>query len=321
MSVSCKLSPEGIKILSGDYTSPKLVEFSTVNSKEIKMVFTKEVTLRNLNVYEAIAENIFFSQADVISAVAKNTNHNITIEEKTICGKQYNLIGLAEDNYGNTLSFQLGFVGYNENIPIVYLNEVRTEYSKPKTEFIEFLIASDGNLGGIQILLGSEGDAGTYVFPSVEVKKGEYILLHYRKLFETCIDELANDLNLSTASDSVPGVRDLWVNNTTSCIPKTEVVILKNRSNGEIIDALLIAQSTKTEWTAKTLMAQYAQEAFNTQAWTAGADVSSALCSDKTTTTRTVSRIAYQKELSDWIITKTSGATPGTVNCTEAFVE
>lgn len=330
MGISCKLTPEGISILTGDYVSPKLLEYSVKDAQSMYLSFSKGVKLRDISVYQKEDNLLIFSQNITTTNSEDLTETVINFGENTECGVKYNLCATAEDLKGNSLSFQIEFNGYNSNVPLLLLSEVRTEYSKGKCEFIELYALSDGNLSGVELICANGKNPIIYEFPSVNIKEGEYIVLHGRKLEETCIDELTDDLSSCIANESVKDARDFWINNELAVIAKTDVLILKDRSGGNIIDCLLFAEENKT-WKEDTDMALYAQSAFDSGLWLNSSSVEDAFCSTGVTVTRSISRVNYptKEELINktyvnscvnWIVTKTSGATPGKINCKEKYI-
>ncbi len=302
MSVSCKLTPEGISILTGDYVCPKLEEFKTVSSSELKMIFSKPIKIYNLSVCDFQTETEILKTEQIQTVSNNEVEFSITLDEQTECGKKYFLRGIAEDFKGNTLSFSLAFSGYNENIPELYLNELRVKYSKAKAEYVEIVAESDGNLAGVRLEFAKKDLF--YEFPCCEVKKGDYIVVHLR-----------NSDTVAVCS------HDFWLDNETTSVAATDVVLLRERKNGSLLDAVLIAESDKTEWGTDTKRKEFAQEAFESGLWPDSSEIENAVCSDGVTVTRTISRINWEQGKDSWIVTNTSGATPGEKNCTEPYVK
>lgn len=324
LGVSCKLTPEGITILTGDYVSPKLIEYSVVDVNLLNLKFSKEVKLEDVCVYDYKTSELILDEEKILCSSSDNLDINLKFAEKTQCGKDYRLCGNANDGKGNSLAFQLKFTGYNENVPVLFLSEIRTEYTKGKIEFIELYVAKAGNMSGVQLLCANGKTSLEYVFPSCEVVSGEYLVLHCRKLEDNCIDELTMNLEECSAISSSATGRDFWMDNQSASIGKTDVILLKNRKGGKIIDALLFAESEKN-WKEETEMENYAKAAYDSGIWPNGFSTAEALCSDGVTVSRTLSRIKFPSEnlgenyicnKDDWIVTKTSGASPGKANCT-----
>lgn len=341
---SCKISPEGITIIGGDYSSPKLTDFIVSGTDSLMLTFSDEITLGNLYISpSSVCEDEFARyKIDMESVVVEENGaddgigYMLHLPGQTECGREYVLFAEAEDKKGNTLSFSTVFYGYNEKVPKLVLSEVRTEASKPKPEFVEFYCISDGNTGGIVLeVFYNKADSFRYVFPAASVKAGEYIVLHLRSYDEQepyCVNEVdsgSTSLSASSAADSCPDARDLWHDDNSKLLGKTAVILLWERSRGRMMDALLIAESEKDGWPTYAA-GDAAQSAVLADVWIDGAAVTDAVCTDKSTATRTVSRqnIAEITEAagsddfvwpvpvsaSDWMVVATSQATPGKQN-------
>ena len=343
-AASCRVSPEGITIIGGDYSSPKLLDFIVAGTDSLKFVFSDEIELDNLYVSpsSASADEFARSQVSMTSASLEKTDlengveYTLRMPEETECGIEYVVFAEAEDKRGNTLSFSTSFYGYNEMIPKLILSEVRTEASKPKPEFIELYCLSGGNTGGmvLEIAYNKLGSV-KYTLPAADVSAGEYIVVHLRSYDDQkmlCVDETGTDaasLSASTAADSCPGSRDFWLKDNTKVIGKTAVIMLWERSRGRMLDAILIAESEKESWQT-AYAGDAAQSAVLADVWIDGASVLDAVCSDKVTATRTVSRQNIPQlaaavgdadflwpvpvAASDWMVVATSQATPGKEN-------
>ena len=109
---------------------------------------------------------------------------------------------------------------------------------------------------------------------------------------ETAVSETGNDLTLSTTIYSNPKSRDLWAEKAECNKTKLgadDVLLLLDRPDGNILDALLYCRSEKTSW-AKPLMNAYAQHAFKSGVWQNGFSPKEAVCSDGITAVKTLSR-------------------------------
>ncbi len=342
-AASCKVSPEGVTIIGGEYSSPKLVDFIVDGTDSLRLVFSGDIQLDNMYICpsSADADGFVSSKVDMgivdvdKAAVDDGVAYTLHMPEKTECGKEYVLFAEAEDKKGNTLSFSSVFYGFNEDVPKLVLSEVRTEASKPKPEFVELYCLSGGNTGGMVLEIVYKSSSFKYTLPPAVVEAGEYVVLHLRsyddqKVF--CVDETepgSSSLSASSAADSCPGSRDFWYSENTKVIGKTSVILLWERSRGRMIDALLLSESEKESWPS-VVTGDAAQSAVLADVWIDGPSVTDAVCADKVTATRTVSRqniaaiVAAAAEsdfvwpvpvcASDWIVVATSQATPGKPN-------
>lgn len=318
-SFSCQLSPEGITLLSGSYECPNLTDFSITGKNELQMTFSQEVEFTEMYIGSTQTTPEDFPQTAVQPENISITNlengtfqYNLEFSECFDYGTSYVLYAVVEDSHGNSLSFSSGFTGYNENLPVIALSEVRTDVSKTKVEFVELYVLEEGNLGGLFLEVYYGTKRNTYAFPAADVHPGEYIVLHMRTA-EGAVDE-TEDITVSAAADSCPQARDFWYPSESKTIGKTGVILLRERENGPLVDALLYAESEKESWPQEE-MESAAQAAFSSGLWPDGADIQNAVCSDKCTATRTLSRQDFtEKGSQSWIVVATSSATPGAAN-------
>jgi hypothetical protein len=228
---------------------------------------------------------------------------------------------LAEDHNGNTINVLVPFRTRNARMPLLLITELRTEYSKPKCEFIEFKALGAGNLGALKVFIAGNYKAPlVYEFPSIEVARNEYITLHLRTTEESNRDELKRNLEESGGADSSPTGRDIWVPGSTKLLHKTDAVYLLDQDNS-VIDAVMLSENADPWWN-KEYFAETAEFLFNAAAWKSPdnkiCDPSKAVQSTGTTVTRTICRDESPGKdsgtSSDWYITANSCATPGKPN-------
>lgn len=315
---SCTLSPRGITILDGDYIPPQYIESQFSSTDGLTLFFTEKICRLEAELQDdtTMEKKTCPITAPVCTQISENIYAvPVAFVSETQAGFPYTLFGCAQDESGNTITFSLTFAGYNNRIPPVILNEVRTEYTKPKSEFVELRVLEDGNIGGLTVYNACDGEKLMYVFPSVEVKKGEFIVLHYRTLEEACKDELLS-LDESGGTDSCPAARDFWVKDTKARIGLQDVILIKSSSSGSILDALLLSESGKENWKTAELE-KAARSAYECGAWSSGWEPKDAFCSDNVTTTRTINRQID----GSWITAASGGASPGRENSTKAYTK
>ena len=330
-NVGTASNPAGVDILQGDFTPPKLNAIELTDSNHLLLSFSKAVKAQNVEIgtinQKKIEENLFNQFEELIPSTVSAKTENIllvSLQKNTQAGVPYGLRGEVSDKNGNTLNFASCFVGFNENIPKLILSEVQTEYAKPKSEFVELYAQTSGNLAGVCIYSAFDGETKRVELPSIDVKAGEYIVVHLRKVEENCITEDGNNLSLSGGAYSSAS-RDIWHENTSARLGKTDVILLEERAGGKIMDSLLIAESKYSIW-PKDSQAKAAKRAFDSGTWLDGYNIENALIADKATTTRTISRqgnLANAKPCgkSGWIVTASKGASPGLVNSSIAYTE
>lgn len=318
---SCKVTAEGIKLLSGDFSPPVLNSFSVEDEFNLRIDFSEKVTVTG-NVVSFVTEEDLLSSlvhsetkelskslltaSGVLGSVESSVIYTenpcvvkICLKEKMQVGQRYEMYGCVKDENGNSLTFAFTFLGYNDRIPDVIITEIQSsslsQTTKEKTngyyrnEFVEILCLTDGNLSGVKLSSAYDGETKAYVFPSVEVKKGEIVVVHMRNRGNGCISEIGNDLNLSMNSYSSSSVRDLWSDcKETALGNKTDIVILQNTANGKLLDAVMYRDSEVQEWSKKLI--DYALIVGESGIYESG-EIDSAFVTAGLTDTKTISRI------------------------------
>ncbi len=354
---SCTFTSNGITMISGDYVAPTLGIFTLKNESSAIITFSQEVDFPLLEYYELpseisdykehgnAAEAQLAQKSQLLGVVTaeKQVQDNgesstwsylLKFPELTLADKKYILSGVVKDDIGNTLSFTLGFSGYNSRVPQMIFSEISTEYADTRTEFIEFYVLEDGNLAGIILHSASDGVEKDVIFPSVEVKKGEYVVLHMRTVEEGAKNELGDNLSLSNSRQSSSEGRDIWIEGKETRISRNDVLLLRRRLNGTLLDVLAYTEGLKPEW-PKDAMLAYIQEATEANLWEGGVEVSLAASTEGIAGTRTLSRqnipeIAslfdngerhFVNSKDDWIIVARSNLSPGKENSTKPHIE
>ncbi|WP_407428591.1 hypothetical protein [Treponema sp.] len=287
--VSCRLTDEGIEIFPGDSQSPEIEKFSVISNKSVEILCSEKIIFDNIKVVSGNSI-ILDEQSDCnqceLYAVADCINYDeqglcaeILFSESTIIGEPYTISGIVYDTSGNSLEFSRTFYGYNENPAKLIFSEIRSKNSTAKVEFIEFYVLKSGNLSGLEVSSAVKGEENAYIFPVIDVKKGEFITLHghiIEKLASGAKNELGSDLTLSTAAESCSLARDLWNNSESAFFGNNDVLVLKDFNTGSFKDAVLMCPSSSSKW-YRTQEKVYADEAYECGIWTSGADVANAV--------------------------------------------
>jgi hypothetical protein len=219
---------------------------------------------------------------------------------------------LVEDKRGNTLNVLVPFRVRNNRLPGFVINEIRTDYSNSggtlRVEFIELRITSPGNLGALRLFAAyAKGEDPLWEFPPVEVKTGDYIVVHTRSRETGIVDETGS-VSASAGADALPTARDFWVPGDKKILHSTNAVYAMDQDN-TILDGVYIldAGCAINENVIKAVEKMEAQGA-----WT-GSPVNV----DKTSATATICRDqskADSNTAADWYVTEKSSATPGAKN-------
>ncbi|MCQ2575105.1 MAG: hypothetical protein MJ162_00075 [Treponema sp.] len=331
---SCRVSAEGIKVIGGDYVPPVLESFTVINENTLRLVFSEKVSI-NGSIISLVADPFLASSekhsvTEELSpslAVAAGLSSPKIIEslveysgdgkivtfrllDGTEIGEMYELYGVVSDCIGNTLTFAVPFYGFNSRVPRIIMTEIQSvsvssQNSKEKlsdtyrNEFVEFLALSDGNLCGLELLSGYDGEEKKFVFPRVEVKAGEVFVVHMRNRGNGCISELGDELNLAYSSYTSDTVRDLWSDISSTTIGnKTDVLIIRNQADNSVIDAVMYHDDGVNGWSKN--MPEYALMAVDAGIYENDLIESGSLVSDKSDT-KTISRI-NAKELQEKVL-------------------
>lgn len=192
-------------------------------------------------------------------------------------GAPFVLRGSVSDTKHSVLDFALPFEGANTRPAKLRITEIRPLYSsKPKSEFIEFIVMESGNLSGITITNVGDKQNPHYQFPAAEVSAGETIVYHWRSVEEGICDETTAKI-ISGGTQSCPVARDFWGPYTS--IPKrnANVILIKAGVNGDIQDAILYCtekefakRGAAPAWNDEALV-QAAEAAVASGAWRGGA--------------------------------------------------
>jgi hypothetical protein len=244
-------------------------------------------------------------------------------------GLPYTADILVKDEGGNTLNVLIPFRSRNERMPRLLINELRTEFSRPKTEYVELKTLEAGNLGALRLFIpGNTKAPMVFEFPPAEVAAEQYIVVHLRTVEDGVVNETDGDPSLSGGSDTTKKSWDFWVPDSEKLLHKTDVVYLMDQDDN-IIDAVMMSENPDPWW-AKDHFVQAADLLYRQGAW-ASADGEIPGPTDavitfniKTAMTRSISRdetIPDSNSAADWYITATSGATPGAANSTKRFEE
>lgn len=270
--ISCKVSTTGLEIIGAGYRVPVLENFSVDSAESITLSFSDEVTLLAASVTPYEDDSSFSSPAIDLSYSPDGTEITASLHTPTSTGKRYRFYGEVENKKGCSLTFSLLFTGYNERIPSLVLTELQDgTTTKGGGEFIEFYALTGGNLAGLKISSVNDGEDADWTFPPVEVKKGDFITVHFRPGTkdnpEDCISETNGNIKESKATGSSDTAWDFWCNSTSSRLGATQdVILLSNSNSGLLLQALVYSSEKKSEW-MKEKFAEASEKAFLEGVW------------------------------------------------------
>ena len=310
------------QILGTSTEAPVFIACRTPSSTEIEFEFSRPVEVMSL----------YFDPPQEVESVSGGELVKVNFTQALKGGEKFTADLLVEDEGENTLNVLIPFRARNDRLPSLVMNEIRTEYSKPKVEFVELRTLEAGNLGALRLFItGHSPVKPVFEFPPVEVGQGEYIVIHLRKLETESLDEDGDDLALSGGTESSPTARDFWVPGSTKFIHKTDIIYLLDQDD-RVVDGILMSETPDVWWT-KSEFAEAAEMLASQEAWlpSEGGEVSESLyipgpadavASKGGTTTRTICRdesIEDGNTREDWYITANSSASPGKPNSVKRY--
>lgn len=317
---ACACAPEALfeGMIGADTTAPVFLSARMPTDRELVLNFSESVELTSYR---------FDPDLEIEAVSSDAADIRVSFARPLVPGFRYALDVVAEDVEGNTLAVFAPFLGRNDRPPKAIINELRTEYDKPKVEFVELLVQEAGSLGGVTIGTTVGGILNpVYTFPPVEVAAGEYVVLHLRTVEEGCVDEIG-ERSASGGVDASSGARDFWVPGNEERLRKSDAVVLLD-CDSLPIDAVLFAESGEGEWKNEALR-EAAQFLAQTQAWSCVAGSgppgpADAASSEGVTGTRTLCRSPAGADTdcrSDWRVVATGGATPGKPNAATVYAK
>jgi hypothetical protein len=312
-ALSCSTEGSLQQILGTSSVAPVFLDCRPGSSTEMTFKFSQPVNVKSL----------FFDPPLEVKSVEGGDEVTVIFARQLEEGKKVTADILVEDAGMNTLNVVVPFRTRNDRMPPIVFNELRTENSSPKVEFVEFLSQGAGNLGAMRLFVaGHSLSAPVYEFPPVEIGAGEYIVLHMRTVEEGCLDETGTDLALSGGAEA-NDARDFWIPGNSKLLHKTDALWLVDQDD-RIIDAVLLSEKNDAKWSSDKV-AEAAKLFGREKAWlplqeNAGEwspEPSDAVIAAGTTNTRTICRdetIPPKPGAGNWYITATSSATPGKPN-------
>ena len=218
-------------LLPSDIKPPELLSLIVTAADTLEIIGTEPISLELESFYSQ-------DQLVIIDQISNNNNIKVVLAEKLIPGREYKAeFKIVDSNY-NSLSFIAKFYGYNNRLPEIIINEFTCKGSNTNPNKIELFIKSGGNLAGLSIYNGvKENYDYLFVFPSIEVKSGEYLV--FRTISERYPKAFIEIESLSVNNDSkfIDGVRDIRADNF-KLSSTNGVISLYSNPFGYIIDAL-----------------------------------------------------------------------------------
>lgn len=305
-----------------DITPPKLLNIKSISSTAILLESNEEIDLNT----DDFISNEGFSIKNILHG-----DNSLTIEfnETMEVGKEYTSEFKITDKNSNYLSFIVNYYGFNENVPNILINEFINKGSDSNPDKIELYILESGNLGGITIYSGVRNNFDTkYIFPSIEVNKGDYIVVRStsKKYLLEYIE--TDNLNVDYDKKFVSGARDIRTDNLKLSSTNGVISIYTN-PYGDIIDCVIYTKNINDpdkryrNFGLRKVLERIDHISEKNQ-WLGSSDIinpEDAVNIDNSTTTRSVNRVNLSdtNTKDDWIICNTNESTFGFENSSDSY--
>ena len=316
---ACSAETAVQQLLGLSAEAPEFLECRAISSTKISFRFSLPVTVSSLRFEPELA----------VDSVEDGEEVTVTLREPFSGGERFIADILVTDEGGNTLNVLTPFRSRNDEMPRLVINEIRTEYSKPRVEFVELRTLTAGNLGGIRLFLAETGtEEPFYEFPPARAAAGEYIVVHLRSLDPNSVNETGDDLGATPytkENEAWPDTRDFWIPDAKKHLSKKAGMVYLLDQDDEVLDAILWSESADPWWPDEKL-AGAAEFLLSKGAWVnSRGNISGpgdAVSSTYTTATRSISRDEAAPDTNgpeDWYITAASNATPGKKNSAKKY--
>ena len=313
-----------------DYSPPVLQNCVVLDSNNLRVDFDESVIADKKGII--CTPNLDF-EVNSYSRELDDEMNSLLFEFSTamVAGEEYLISFTLKDNCKNQLSLMLSFYGYNANLPTVVLNEIRLEGSSSRPDLLELYCKSSGNIAGLTFCRGVSSDCDfLYIFPSLEVEQGDYILLHVKP---DGITEEVNELSSKSVSggkEASDNAWDFWLEFQNGLSATNGVLSLYNSPGGNLEDCFVYSNRTSLSDTKYggfgTSTNQYrANNVAELNHWfIVGDTIIPEDCFNPVdgTSTRTLCRNSTSSDSNkkiDWHIVPTGECTFGYKNCDEIY--
>lgn len=324
-SPGCGPLPDIRSISDADIKPPVFLGIAVQSSTELELIFQESV--------EPIAHQFrVIPTIPLINIDCTDQGVLLNFQHDANPGGRYHVEGVVQDSAGNRLQFITNFYGFNPEPPDIYINEFITRGSSSHPDVVELYVASSGNIAGLCLFEGTADNwSDSFVFPPLPVERGDYIIVHFKP---QGIPEEIDEVNSKAESgglDASPNAWDFWIRHGDGISGNNGVISLYTSPSGELIDGVLYSNRTSDSdekyrgFGRKDTMLR-ADQLYEDGGWQiAGTRIApeDGINPDGSTSTRSMCRPGIFRDTdtkNDWHITPTSGATFGTSNSDEVYI-
>lgn len=238
--IMCCENMDKIPFIPVDLIPPPLISLNVLDIDTISIVSNESIYLKK--------ESYFSREGISIKNTDKGINSVIINFDKVMKpGFRYRSEFRIEDENGNSLSFIADYYGYNPHLPEIIINEFIVKGSKSNPNKIELYVINSGNMAGIALFNGtSNSNDYSFIFPSIDVKTGEYIVIRTLsdKYPKTCIE--IDDLNINNDKKFIRGIRDIRIDNF-KLSSTNGVISLYSDPFGTLLDCVVYSKNKNDE--------------------------------------------------------------------------
>lgn len=304
--VSCQ-NPDLARIvnsmLTQDRTLPQLRSTFTKDMKTVVLTFSEEITVEDATIDGQKAD---WSQSQPAS-VTIHCNQKLPL---TSAAKLF--IRVRDRSY-NSSAFIINLFGRNTRLPDVVINEFSSKGTATQPDRIELEIRSDGNIEGLTLADGTEGnETHLFIMPDIDVMRGDYIVVYW-------------DLEGQTETETLPSgsrIIHVYAGSDEGLSTNNGCFVMKANANStdEILDCLVYSSGESTShggFGSSRIEASY-KDLTGSYDW-----IGEPVNSHYTTSTRTINRRLGKDDTNtkdDFYICQTRGQTFGYMNSSKEYI-
>jgi hypothetical protein len=310
--MSCSPDLSSVEYPATDLHPPDLLAAGPTSSRQVLLRFDETVT--------PVTDSYAVEPEAKLSCRVDGESLALDFGQAQSAGADYSLVGEVDDLSGNRTRFLVRFTGWNDRAPPLLLSEVlpckNGSRTKPHRDFVELKALEDGNLGGEELSWTSSVKTESYRFPSVEVRKGDFVVLHLApEGLPEERDELGADISSSGGVDATATGRDLWCG--SMALPEASgAIALALRPGSPPMDGFFYADDGKSGALGDGRLADFLTALSDSGAWPLAG--SAPAWEDGVpwsgSTSKSICRSESGKGRAAWYISGSGGQTPGSAN-------
>jgi hypothetical protein len=309
---SCSQESTAAIYPTADLRPPGLVAAGPSGPRDILVRFDEPVA--------PVANSLSVEPRAELSCRAADRDLIVSFGSDQSPGLDYALCGEVDDLQGNRTRFILRFTGWNDRAPRLRLSEAQTgkngSKAKPHRDYLELEALADGNIGGEEVSWTSTVKTSAYRFPGIEVREGDFIVLHLApEEIDSERDELGVDTLISGGVDASAKGRDLWC--AAQGLPdENGAVSLSLRPGAPPIDGLFYAAEGKAGALGDDKLADMVSRLAEAGIWPLAS--AAPAWEDgfrwKSSPARSLCRSSASIGASAWRLSASGGQSPGAIN-------